>query len=119
MIEHSLSALYDIPHGAGLAVIMPAWLEFHATRNPHKLHAFGKRLFKIQSNNPETGAGLTIKALRIWLAKISCPTTLEQLDISVKEIPTIVVNAMGLAKLWRLREYTPAHIEKILRLSAG
>ena len=27
-IEHELSALYDIPHGAGLAIIMPAWMKY-------------------------------------------------------------------------------------------
>ena len=35
-IEHELSALYDVTHGAGLAVIAPLWMRYVSKRNPHK-----------------------------------------------------------------------------------
>jgi len=115
MIEHSLSALYDIPHGAGLAAILPAWLRFQAETDPHKLAAFGKRIFNIQAENPETDARHTITAMKHWLEGLSCPTSLSELGIAETDIPAIAENALGLAKLWRLREYTQKVIEKILR----
>ncbi|MCS5946657.1 iron-containing alcohol dehydrogenase [Klebsiella variicola subsp. variicola] len=32
-IEHSLSALFNVPHGAGLSVVMPAWMKWYKNRN--------------------------------------------------------------------------------------
>ena len=44
LIEHSLSALYDVPHGAGLAVVMLGWLRAHrqtyATGSPGSADGF-------------------------------------------------------------------------------
>jgi alcohol dehydrogenase YqhD (iron-dependent ADH family) len=33
MIEHSLSALFNVPHGAGLSVVIPAWMKWYHGRN--------------------------------------------------------------------------------------
>lgn len=35
-LEHEISAFYDVAHGAGLAVMIPAWMTFCARRNPDK-----------------------------------------------------------------------------------
>ncbi|MEI6415102.1 MAG: iron-containing alcohol dehydrogenase, partial [Pseudomonadota bacterium] len=45
MIEHSMSALYDVPHGAGLSVVMPAWMRWAAARNPRKFAQLAERVF--------------------------------------------------------------------------
>ena len=34
MIEHALSAIYNIPHGAGLSIVMPAWMKWYCSKNP-------------------------------------------------------------------------------------
>lgn len=39
-LEHEVSALYDVAHGAGLACLAPAWMEFVAKRNPDKVWRF-------------------------------------------------------------------------------
>jgi alcohol dehydrogenase YqhD (iron-dependent ADH family) len=36
-MEHELSAVYGVTHGAGLAVIVPAWLTFMVEHNPARL----------------------------------------------------------------------------------
>ncbi len=47
MIEHSLSAVYNVPHGAGLSVVVPAWMGYQAERNPTKFSQFADRVFQI------------------------------------------------------------------------
>ena len=47
-IEHELSALYDVTHGAGLAVIAPAWMRYVLKINPHKLVQFALRVWDIE-----------------------------------------------------------------------
>lgn len=48
-LEHEVSAFYDVAHGAGLAVIIPAWMEFCARRNPDRLWKFA---INVMSVNP-------------------------------------------------------------------
>ena len=44
MIEHALSAHHDITHGAGLAVVNPAWMRFAAKTRPAKFVQFAERI---------------------------------------------------------------------------
>jgi alcohol dehydrogenase class IV len=43
MIEHALSALFNVPHGAGLSVVMPAWMKWYQSRNPSNFPALPGR----------------------------------------------------------------------------
>lgn len=114
MIEHSLSAIYDVPHGAGLAVVMPAWLAWQADREPDRFARFSERVFGIASGNKKEKALQGVECLRAWFKKIDCPTTLADLNIPASEIPVVAQNCLPLAKLWRLRDYSPSLIEKVL-----
>lgn len=118
MIEHSLSALYNIPHGAGLSVVMPGWMSYQAELNPKKFTQFAERVLNIKEKNPKGGAIKGVDFLKEWFAKISCPTSLKNLNISETDIPNIATNALEQAKIWRLREYTSEKIETILKLCA-
>jgi alcohol dehydrogenase YqhD (iron-dependent ADH family) len=117
MIEHSLSALYDVPHGAGLSVVIPAWLRWQTKQGAMKLEQFGRRIFpKLQGNGidwPSYG----IEQLRQWFINIGCPVTLKEIAVERTDIPLIAVNTLALAKIWRMPEYTGETIEAILRLS--
>ena len=48
-LEHEISAFYDVAHGAGLAVMIPAWMKFCAPLNPDKLWRFA---INVMSVNP-------------------------------------------------------------------
>ncbi|BAK81311.1 iron-containing alcohol dehydrogenase [Candidatus Arthromitus sp. SFB-rat-Yit] len=47
-IEHSVSGIFDIPHGVGLAIITPNWMEYVATKKPDKIIKLGKKLFDFE-----------------------------------------------------------------------
>ena len=49
-IEHEVSAIYDVAHGAGLACIVPAWLSFVAKRNPDMVWQFA---INVMGVNPD------------------------------------------------------------------
>lgn len=44
-LEHELSGLYDIAHGAGLAVMMPAWMKFVMQHNVTRFAQMAVRVF--------------------------------------------------------------------------
>ncbi len=111
MIEHSLSALYNVPHGAGLAVVVPAWLRWRLPQNPARIARRGQEVFGLKPD-----AEQAVNALRGWFSKTGCPVTLAGLKIPEADIPRIAANAHALARVWRLEDYTPERIEEILGL---
>ena len=92
-IEHELSALYDCAHGAGLAVIMPAWMEYVADHHdPMRMAQMATRIFGCQMNfaDSKTTALEGIKAFRRFLVSIGMPINFEQLGAKVEDIPALV-----------------------------
>ena len=116
MIEHSLSALYDIPHGAGLAIVMPGWMKHTARQNPGKFAQFAERVLAIRKPSPDEAAMAGIDALQHWFEHIGSPTTLAAADIPASDINRIAENATMLAEKWRLKAYTKEIISEILTL---
>lgn len=96
MIEHSLSALYNVPHGAGLSVVIPAWMKWYKNNNLSQFERFAKEIFDLHS------ADAGIDALESWFEKIGSPVTLKQADIPEDGIDEIAENATQTAKLWGL-----------------
>ncbi|WP_339137482.1 MAG: iron-containing alcohol dehydrogenase [Candidatus Electrothrix sp. GW3-4] len=126
MIEHSLSALYDVPHGAGLSVVMPGWLQWYLEQNaaPARITQLGRGILPPAEQQELAGesdtviAERTIAFLRTWFSKVKSPVSLAELDIPAGDIPRIAENALGLAKVWRLKQYTQEVVEDILQRCA-
>ena len=112
MIEHSLSALYDMAHGAGLAIIMPAWMRYMKGRLNEVMRRFAKGVFSAD------GVDSGISAFEEWLALLKCPVRLSQAGIKKQDIPVIAENAFQLSEAWEMSEfYTIPVITRILELS--
>ncbi len=116
MLEHPLSALYDIAHGAGLSITQPAWMEWAASRGNKKVAQFAERIFGIRGGNDEKKARKGIEALRRWFDKIGTPTTFAAANIPSTDIPKIAENAYDLAKAWGLSDYTKERIVELYNL---
>ena len=67
--------LYDIPHGASLPIIYPAWLKLQKERIPDRITTLGKNIFGV--NNQDD----TIKSLESFFHSIDCPISLLALGI--------------------------------------
>ncbi|MEA2115204.1 MAG: iron-containing alcohol dehydrogenase [Thermodesulfobacteriota bacterium] len=119
MIEHSLSALYNVPHGAGLSVVIPGWLSWYRNHDEARIAKLGRKIFPPSDLQPYSDVQIaerTIIILKNWFSKIEGPVSLEELDIPVTDIPQIAENALALARFWRLNEYSKQIIEEILTL---
>ena len=91
-IEHELSALYDCAHGAGLAVIMPAWMEFVYQHNVLRFAQAAVRVWGCQMDfeNPENTAREGIKRFRRFLHEIGMPLTFSELGAKEEDIPVLI-----------------------------
>lgn len=87
-IEHELSGIYDIAHGAGLSIIFPAWMKFVYKHDINRFAQFANRVFDIDINlnDLEETAMLGIKALENFFAEIELPTKLSHVDIDDSRI---------------------------------
>jgi len=110
MIEHSLSALFNVPHGAGLSVVIPAWMRWYHGRNPAQFERFAKQVFGL--GTAEAG----IAALEKWFDKVGTPTRLSQLGISEADLPATIDNVLGNAQWFGLAGlYTRDVVTTILK----
>jgi alcohol dehydrogenase YqhD (iron-dependent ADH family) len=89
---------------------------YAAQRAPDKFAQFGERVFGITSGSMAKKAAAGNQALLSWFKKVKTPTSLTALHISEDDIPMIAANAVALAKVWGMKDYTEGKIEEILGL---
>ena len=100
-LEHQFSGHYDTVHGAGLAAIMPAWLQYIADNGTPaqaaRVAQFGVKVFGV---SPDMGdiratANAGLRAFRVWVHSIGMPLTLEELGVPREEVPDMVKRTMN------------------------
>lgn len=94
-IEHELSALYDCAHGAGLAVVFPAWMTYNMNHDVSRFAQLAVRVWGCQMDfsSPENTARAGIDALRSFLKSIGMPLTLSELGAKEEDIQTMAHKA--------------------------
>ncbi len=81
-LEHELSAVYDVPHGGGLAVVVPPYMEATATANPGIFAQWAANVMGVEpTRDIESMVREGIARLRSWYRAIGLPQTMEELGI--------------------------------------
>lgn len=120
-IEHELSALYDCAHGAGLAVIMPAWMEYVYQHDVMRFAQVAVRLWGCQMNfaNPEITALEGIRCFRRFLHSIGMPINFAELGAKEEDIPRLVEKfGIGDGKTGGFAALSAKDIAEIYRIAA-
>ena len=120
-IEHELSARYDVAHGAGLAVVMPAWMRFSLAHDPMRFAQLAVRVWGCQMDfaRPEATALEGIERYERFLQDIGMPITLKQLGARSEDIPALAakVRRGPDGKTGFFTKLDTPEIEEILRLA--
>ncbi|WP_129409206.1 iron-containing alcohol dehydrogenase [Marinitoga lauensis] len=116
-LEHSLSALFDVAHGEGLAIIFPAWLKYNYNQHIERFDRFALKIFNIDTGNHAIDAKLGIEALIEWYKKIGQPTTLSEIGVTEKDIENLVKNATQKEYIGRLKRLTEEDVRSIYKLA--
>ncbi|PKP00779.1 MAG: NADH-dependent alcohol dehydrogenase [Bacteroidetes bacterium HGW-Bacteroidetes-9] len=91
-IGHILSLLYDIPHGASLTIVYPAWLRLHREKLHHRISFLGKNLFGTED------VDTTINRLEGFFRMLDCPVRIS--DTSAENVnPDEIYRVMVLNKV--------------------
>ncbi len=91
-LEHELSALNtSITHGAGLAVMFPAWMEYVYSENPQRFIQYGAEVFGlVPTGDVDADAYNAIDATRAFFASLGMPTTLDELGVHEEDIEKMI-----------------------------
>lgn len=89
-LEHEISAVYNVTHGAGLAVIVPAWMTYMAEHRPSKIAEFGRNVFGVMSHDDRTAALEGVQCLKAFFGSLGLPVTFAELGVANPDIPLLV-----------------------------
>lgn len=119
LIEHELSAMYGCAHGAGLAVVFPAWMKYTVSHDPDRFAQLAVRVWGCQEQeDPLNTAIAGIAAYEAFLRFLGMPATLSDLGGKAEDIHTLAYNVgFGPYQFGSFVKLGIAETEDILRLT--
>ncbi|MCE1255779.1 MAG: iron-containing alcohol dehydrogenase [Anaerolineae bacterium] len=87
-IEHEISAIYDVAHGAGLAVVFPAWMKYVYKHDIKRFTQFAVRIWNVDENfwSPELTILEGISRHEAFLKSLGLPTRLADMEIDTSRV---------------------------------
>ncbi|HZG72934.1 MAG TPA: iron-containing alcohol dehydrogenase [Chondromyces sp.] len=118
-IEHAVSAVYDIPHAGGLAILFPNWMKHNLSVNPARFKRLAVNVFGV---NPEgktdEEAGLEgIEKLREFWSGLGAPTRLADYDIDDQHFDEIAEKTLIRGEFGNFNKLNKQAVLEILRAS--
>ncbi len=95
-LEHELSASFDIAHGAGLAIVFPAWMKHALKQYPAKLAQFATDIFDVPASfGDETAVALEgIRRLEAFNVSLGMPTRLSDVGLENADFAALAARAL-------------------------
>ena len=120
-IEHELSGIYDIAHGAGLAVIFPAWMKYNLSHDTARFAQFAVRVWGVEADyfDVETVAKEGIARLEAFWKSLGLAVRLSGLGIGVDRAAEMAKKCTDGDRhtTGQFVKLTSVDIEKIYRLA--
>ncbi|OCC15694.1 NADH-dependent butanol dehydrogenase [Dissulfuribacter thermophilus] len=105
LIEHAVSAIYNVPHGAGLAALLPGWMRYFSQKRPERLIKFSTNVMGVEEQADSMATiEMGIEAFSAWLKSIDVPICLGDLNIGEDAIDAIAENALVQSKIWGMEK---------------
>ena len=118
-MEHELSAVYDITHGLGLAILTPRWMEYCLDEsNVERYVSFGVNVFDIDKSLPKMDiARESIKRLsEFFFGTLGLKSTLREVGIGREHFESMARKACRYGDIRGFKTLTPADVERIYEM---
>ena len=120
-IEHEVSGMYDVAHGAGLAVIFPAWMEYVYKEDVTRVAMFANRVLNVDLDffDFERTAIQGIEALKAFYRSLNMPLNFKELGIENPDIKNLALNCTRNNTITQgvFKKLNTEDIEEILKLA--
>jgi alcohol dehydrogenase YqhD (iron-dependent ADH family) len=119
-IEHELSALYDIAHGAGLSVIFPAWIKYNIKEDAARFARFAAKVWGVDGAfyDFEQAALEGVFRMKNFFHSIGLPVNFSEAKLGTDKISEMAKRAVRFGPLGNFRTLDAQDIEKIYRIAA-
>ncbi|WP_263703427.1 iron-containing alcohol dehydrogenase [Bacillus thuringiensis] len=118
-IEHAVSAVHDIPHGGGLAILFPNWMKHVVDENVSRFKQFAIRVFDVETDG-KTDREIAlegIEALRQFWTSIEAPVKLSDYAIGENEIDLMADKAMAYGEFGNFKKLNKDDVLSIYKAS--
>ncbi|CAM3518695.1 iron-containing alcohol dehydrogenase [Brevibacillus invocatus] len=118
-IEHAVSAVYDIPHGGGLAIIFPQWMRYVYRENVARFVRFAVEVWNVDpaGKTDDEVALAGIEATAAFFARIGAPTRLADYKIGDDQLEVMAQKATPFGPIGRFKPLGSEDVAEILRMS--
>ncbi|CAM5797093.1 iron-containing alcohol dehydrogenase [Brevibacillus borstelensis] len=117
-IEHAVSAVYDIPHGGGLAIIFPKWMRYVYRENVERFKRYATEVWGVdpagKTDDEIVLAG--IEATEAFFARIGAPTRLADYQIGDEKLQLMAEKATPFGPIGRFKKLASEDVAEILRM---
>ncbi|MGM0366288.1 MAG: iron-containing alcohol dehydrogenase [Actinomycetota bacterium] len=119
MIEHEISAIYDIAHGAGLSIVFPAWMKYVYRKDVERFVQFASRVWNVEPDlyNMEATALEGIKRLEQFYRQIKLPVRLSDVNIGDKHFRRMAEKCLEFGEVGSFLKLTEEDVINILKLA--
>jgi alcohol dehydrogenase YqhD (iron-dependent ADH family) len=120
ILDHELSALFDLAHGAGLAIIFPAWLRYNIKEDTPRLARFAAKVWGVDGAfyNYEQAALEGVLRMENFFRSIGMPVCFADANIDPARIPEMAKRAVHFGAIGNYRKLEEKDAEAIYRLAA-
>ena len=102
ILGHSLSAFYDLPHGASMSITIPAYMKSDIEPRKKRFAGCAREIFGVEKSDDLAAAKEGIDLLVQWFKKIGTPTTFAEAKIPANELDALAKDAVQTANAWGL-----------------
>jgi alcohol dehydrogenase YqhD (iron-dependent ADH family) len=118
-MEHELSALFDIAHGAGLAIIFPAWIGYNILVNTPRLARFAARVWGVDGAfyDYQQAALEGVFRMKNFFRSIGLPVSFADAKLDPSRIPEMARRALKFGPLGSYKKLDLRDVEAVYRLA--
>ncbi|GHV01320.1 NADH-dependent alcohol dehydrogenase [Clostridia bacterium] len=113
-----LSGVHNLAHGAGLAILFPAWLKLMSRKSPERVLSFARLATDARDGAAKPSAEMAIEQLERFYASIGLKTRLSQIGLSMSQVSPVLRDLYGYdTRVGAFGQLTAAEIEELFRLA--
>ncbi len=119
MIEHELSGIYDVAHGAGLAVVFPAWMEYVYQEDLNRFVQYAVRVWGVDDGfgEPQRMALEGIARTKDFFRRIGLPVSLGEMQIGAERLEEMAEKATRKGPVGNFKKLEKADVVEILSMA--
>lgn len=117
-MEHEVSAIYDIAHAVGLAIISPNWAEYVLSEDPGKFVQFAERVWDVQrgGKNDKEVALEGVKRYREFFKNTGMPLDFKEIGVDDSNFKIMAEKAVRFGSIGGYKKLNAGDVEKIFNM---